>query len=131
MVEALELCRDGGLLLIKFQVIMNTMQEQRVIIWCHRPRLETKVVGFRLCRGRQVDHAQVPTISLRNCYPASWRLQQIALCGCVYREKAAIALLINISACSHGALHIQCSEAKRPMDAFLLLNDRSRKPFRP
>src|SRR5713101_2420821 len=56
MMEALELCGDGGLLLREFKMIMHTMEQQRIFVRCDSPRLKTEKVGLCPQAGSEVDH---------------------------------------------------------------------------
>src|SRR6266567_7348475 len=75
--EALEDERYLSLLLRKVKMLVQRMEEQRVIVGRDSPGFHQEEVCTGLERGSQVNHRTIPAISDRDGHTTSWCLKQI------------------------------------------------------
>src|SRR5258708_7454984 len=112
MVEALKFSRDGGLLLGEFQVVMHAMQQERIFVGRHGPRLKAKEVGCCSKACGKINHTEVPTISDGHSHPASGRFQQIALRDRIDGEETAVMFLVDVATGRYWPLLVDRGKAE-------------------
>src|SRR5260221_4356138 len=108
MHEALEDERYLLLLLGKVQVLMQGMQEERIVVGGDGPGFNQEKVSGAFRGHSEVNHGQVPTVFDRDGDTASGRFQQVTLRELIDGKPAPITRFVDEAAIGDRTLLVLC-----------------------